>query len=397
MFKVKPEKLQEIENAFSTLKQGDAGTARDDIAKSLSTIFGKNIGVKIVPANQSKQFFVMCVIPKESVVDKLAESILSEKSNLSTMTSLWKKCQDWTVEIDGNVLNPNFTNRELTGLLMHEVGHIIHTNSVPMRISNIIQFELANASMKEKSSLSNKMYRALVKIPIIHACTCGDGVSLKKELKADHFAMQCGYTNDLVNAMTKIENICSTRIPTESSIRGATNFAVNSLKQLQERKASIVRRNYITLRKRLGDTYMRECVDEFIKDVLVQKDEVLYESVDLVTKKEYYMEFLNVWKKKLDPVTQTQIDYIAAKMDGIKTVSDKVMLLSYLNSKIDLCEYYLGLLKDPKLAKRYVIINNEKQLRRFIEQLNVLRDRILSIRIRDDDNYVVFYPQGYEG
>lgn len=398
MFTVKKEKLQEIENAFSRLQTGNDGGARDEITKALSNIFHKNIGVKIVPENQSKQFFGMCVIPQESVIDKITDSILSEKSNIETMTSLWKKCDNWTVEIDGNVLKNNFTNRELTGLLMHEVGHIIHTNAVPTRIGNIIQFELANVSMKDKASFGNKMYRALVQLPIVQACVCSDPNGLKNELKADGFAMSCGYKNDLFTAITKLEHICATRVPMESSIRGATNFSVNTIKQLQERKASLARKNCFTLRNRLANgSFAQECVDEFINGVLVKEDKLLYESVDIAQKQDYYVEFLNVLKKKLDPVTQTQIDYIAANLDDIKTVSDKVMMVSYTNSKIDLCEYYISLLRDPAMNGRYRILNTERQLQNFLVQLKSLREKILAVKIKDNDQYVVFYPAGYEG
>lgn len=396
MFNVKREELQEIENYFSSLKNGDY-VVKDDMSKKLSSIFDKNISINIVPANRSKQFFVMCVIPKEAVIDKIAESILNNNSSLDVMTSLWKKCKDWTVEIDGNILNEKFNNRELTSLLMHEVGHIIHTNSVPNRINSIIQYKLADISMKDKASLSNKMYRALVKIPIVQACVCGDGESIKKEIKADNFAVRCGYSSDLVSAITKIEGICSTKISTNNSINSATNFTLTTLKQLKDRKAGIVRRNFTNLHNKLRNSYLKECVDEFIDKVLKNKDEALYESVNLIQKVEYYNEFLNIGKKRLDPVTQTQIDYIAAKIDDIKTTNDKVMMLSYLNSKIDLCEYYLSLLANPELSKKYIIINSERELNRFINRLNQLRKIILGIKIKKDDNYLVFYPQDYEG
>lgn len=396
MFNVKKEKLQEIENSFSPLKNGEIASVQN-ISKNLSSIFNKNISVSVVPANRSKHFFGMCVIPKEAVIDKIAESILNNDSSVSVMTALWKKCKDWTVEIDGNILTERFTNRELTSLLMHEVGHIIYTNSVPNRVNSIIQYKLADISMKDKASLSNKMYRSLVKIPIVQACICNDGESIKKEIKADNFAVKCGYSSDLISAITKIEDICSTRISTKDSVNSATNFSLTTLRQLKDRKASIVRKNFANLHNKLGDSYLKECVDDFIRNVLINKDDVIYESVDLVQKQEYYNEFLNIGKKRLDPVTQTQVDYIAAKIDDIKTTNDKVMMLSYLNSKVDLCEYYLSLLANPELSKKYIIVNSERELHRFINRLNQLRKIILGIKIKKDDNYVVFYPQDYEG
>lgn len=397
MFIIKKEKLQPIENAFSIIKNGDYKNGENELSKNLSDIFKKKISVNIIPVSKSKQFFAMCVIPEESTMNKIASSIMNNKTTLQTVTSLWKKCNTWKVEIDANILTPSFTDRELAGLLMHEVGHIIDTNSVPVRINTIIQYTMAKANAKASSSLSHKTYQALVKIPIVHACTCGDTETIKKELKADKFAANCGYLTDLMSAMTKIERICSTRLATDKSIESATNFSINVVNQLRERKAELARTNMGVLKEKLSNNYMKECVDDFIYNVLTQKDEVIYENADLIEKKEYYTEFLGIGKKKLDPITQTQLDYIQAKIDGMESIDDKIMLLSYTNSKLELCDYYLDLLHNPKLAKKYIIPNSEQQLVRFKARLNQLREFILKYKIQDRDRFVVFYPNKYEG
>ena len=90
------------------------------------------------------------------------------------------------------------------------------------------------------------------------------------------------------------------------------------------------------------------------------------------------------------------LDYIQAKITEISSADDKIMLLSYINSKLELCDYYLGILDNQKLSKKFIVPNSRSQLVGFKNQLNRLRDMVLKYKI-PNDNLVVFYPNKYDG
>ena len=74
------------------------------------------------------------------------------------------------------------------------------------------------------------------------------------------------------------------------------------------------------------------------------------------------------------------------------------MILSYINGKLETIQYYLDILANPKVAKKFIIPNSESQLVRFQTQLNNVKTFVLKYKIPDKrDELVVWYPKGYEG
>ena len=348
----------------------------------------------------------MSVIPEQSALDKITSNLLNEKSKKETITDLWEKCNKWTIEIDERVLDNSFTDRELSALLLHEIGHVVCTDSVPTRIKMVIQYSFVSMPFQSKSILKQKMFKKMIQIPLINACVYGNTrTDLKKELKADQFSVKNGYLNELISAMTKIEQ----RGLSHENLSSSTDYMKKSIEMLQKRKAKLVKESYEEITGRLPqDMYMRETVNELINDICnpFQKttytDEWLYESVnneiDSIIEDSYITEFLDIRKKKLKPVNQNEIDYVAMKSQDIQSIDDKIMLMSYINSKLDMIEYYLSIMDDPKTAKKYIIPNSENQLNRYRVQLLQIKKYITNYKIPDNSQLIVsWYPKGYEG
>lgn len=398
MYRVDKNKLSEIENDFSAMRVGSYQYAEESLSNHLSDVFNKNISVQVIKSNEKKNIFVMCVLPEKSIVDKVTMAVMRGDTGLKTVSSLWQKCNNWTVQIDEKICNTKFTNRELTGLTLHEVGHIMDTNSVLNRLNSIMQFTLASASAKDSRSLSSKIYSSIAKLPVIQACMYGNSDSLKKELKADKFASDLGYTTDLVSAMNKIESLAGTKLrDSDKGVELMTNFSLNTVHQLQDRKANLVKYRMNKLKFALPNNFLHESVDEFCDNHLSRKDEDIYSYADMALDKEYFTEFLGIGKVKLDRITQMQVDYVAAKIDTIQNADDKIMLLTYVNSKIELCDYYMILLDNPNASKKYIVTNGMNELLSFKSQLCALRIRILNYRIKDPNKLVVYYPDKYNG
>lgn len=405
--KLSPEDKKEFEAIFSELKNGMK--KQDAIKKlevTLKKIYKKDFTVKIIKTKERKYSFVMSVIPEQSALDKITSNLLNEKSKKETITDLWEKCNKWTIEIDERVLDNSFTDRELSALLLHEIGHVVCTDSVPTRIKMVIQYSFVSMPFQSKSILKQKMFKKMIQIPLINACVYGNTrTDLKKELKADQFSVKNGYLNELISAMTKIEQ----RGLSHENLSSSTDYMKKSIEMLQKRKAKLVKESYEEITGRLPqDMYMRETVNELINDICnpFQKttytDEWLYESVnneiDSIIEDSYITEFLDIRKKKLKPVNQNEIDYVAMKSQDIQSIDDKIMLMSYINSKLDMIEYYLSIMDNPKTAKKYIIPNSENQLNRYRVQLLQIKKYITNYKIPDNSQLIVsWYPKGYEG
>ena len=111
----------------------------------------------------------------------------------------------------------------------------------------------------------------------------------------------------------------------------------------------------------------------------------------------YYTEFF-FGKKKLSKIDPAELDYIDIKTNEIKNENDKMMLISYIHSKLDIIDFYLGILKDPKLAKKYNVPNSADQLERMRTRLLTSRENILKYKIPErNKGIIIAWPENYEG
>ncbi len=132
-----------IENAFKVLKENSNSTAAVEILKkSAEDIFSYKFNISIIePTVPNSTIFFMSVYPDRSTVDKVVDSIVNNESHM--ISKLWKQTKEWTIEIDKRILNKNvidLTDRELTAIFCHEIGHIIQSNSIPNRLITILQY-----------------------------------------------------------------------------------------------------------------------------------------------------------------------------------------------------------------------------------------------------------------
>jgi hypothetical protein len=82
----------------------------------------------------------------------------------------------------------------------------------------------------------------------------------------------------------------------------------------------------------------------------------------------------------------------------MKTVNDKMMIVSYINSKIELAQYYLDTIRNPKFAKKLKVPHSEEYLVYVIKELYNLRKIALAKKLQEVNYDIsVMYPAGYEG
>ena len=112
----------------------------------------------------------------------------------------------------------------------------------------------------------------------------------------------------------------------------------------------------------------------------------------------YFTEFFVFGGKQLKRIDPAEIDYIFVKINEIHNEHDKMMLISYLHSKLDLVNYYISIMENPSLYKKYSIPHTLDQLYSIKKELLRAREEILRYKIPErNKGILVAWPSGYEG
>ena len=211
------DKFEMIENAFGNIKKNKNKSVNiATIRRCLKSSFSKEIEINIVENKDKNNFFIMSIYPDVSVIDQIVEAIVTEKND-DVIRKIWNGANKWIIEIDSRILDDSIVNvgeKELTALLLHEIGHMVYSNSVPQRISKVMRLEYARASIEVKKLLSDKFFRQLLRLPIIQGCLYDNyktKSSIKSELKADFFVVKMGYADDLESVLNKLIMLSDTK------------------------------------------------------------------------------------------------------------------------------------------------------------------------------------------
>ena len=75
-----------------------------------------------------------------------------------------------------------------------------------------------------------------------------------------------------------------------------------------------------------------------------------------------------------------------------------MMIISYIHSKLDMVEYYISILENPALSKKYSIPHSLNQLYDMKKRLYQLREIALKFKIPERNRHMlVSWADNYEG
>ena len=265
-----------IEGAFFVLKGDNQNReAMQIIKESLEKSFDCEFDINVVVPDNSqmnKNLFVMSVYPEMAVIDKIITAVMSDKGTDAVKT-LWAKNKKWTIEIDSRILDNTIidcSKEELTAILLHEVGHIVCSTSIPNRVSLILRYEIMKSSFKSKMMLKDKVFRTIMSLPILDACISDnkkDMTSIKEEIKADKFVKKMGYQNHLYSVLTKIikNNKYTNSTSINTKMKEISNFSLTTLDEFQARKDAIAKSKLIGVREACQSPYISNILDDIIE------------------------------------------------------------------------------------------------------------------------------------
>lgn len=191
--------ISAIEKIFSRLIESDTFPTKSqlsDLQKEINKFFTESncLGV-MYTRNSDNLFFGMCVMPvltNEEVLDIIAD----------TNPIRIKK---YYIELDSKLFTIDLTARELTAVLLHEIGHLVMDDVPAKRVRFAIDKYFAQRD--QVISIKNSaQYAQLLKFAINDTLIKATSLLYAKddEVKADAFAVACGYGDELVAAEMKI-------------------------------------------------------------------------------------------------------------------------------------------------------------------------------------------------
>lgn len=408
MMKINNDKFSNIDNAFRRLKENVNDTeALDIISKNVSSLSDKNIIVKLIyPENKYQECIVMSVYPDENTLDAVIYAIVSESK--TQLNKIWNSSKDWTVEIDTRILSNNIdlTERELTSLLLHELGHVIYSNTIPAKLDRIVKYKYATTGMVSKQLLKDNLFSKFLFFPILNACNMNrDKSSIKKEIQADRYSANSGYGDDLNSAIDKIIIYAGSSSKNDDDMDDLMGFSIDSITSLQNRQNHIVKRNINKVINSTPSVYTKKVLSPLVVGLHGSKngsitedakDSYINSKIDKIVNDFYISETFLTRTKKMKRIDPADIDYIALEVNNIKSNDDKMMIISYIYNKLDIIDYYIALIdsKNPK----YVIPHSRESLMQMRDRLEKYKQDAIDRKLPEIRYGIqIQYPEGYEG
>lgn len=417
--------LRDIEKAFGDIKKKkDVDGSLRKIKTSLYKLDIVIDEITIVPADKD-DFFGMSVYPTHETADKIVEAMLENKP-LEAYQTIWGNNDKWIIEIDSKLLYDKKLNAnpaEITAALLHEIGHVVYSNSIPTKLHKSMSLTFLQLPYSIKVLLKNtKATWSSIFLPVVAQASSTPSYSLKKELDADKYAAAMGYGDALSELLRKIVQTYNSSLvedgesSMDKDLGVACRWATEQACQLEVRRDRL-KNSIDTITLASPSKYTREIFQamnvklfrgvESTQSLVARRSRGAYvtegtASIDL-EKGVAMTAMLESAKKKffdktghIKKISQQDIDILEIEAERIETQDDKIYILDVAYGYLEQLELMKEYLKSKD--KKTVVPMSEKQIDNMITQLYDLRKRVLDIRIVDKQ-YGLFikYPVGYEG
>ena len=186
-------------NIMAKLDLNHGPSRLNEIKNELNKLFtGAQCREVVFTDNTDKLFFGMRVYPY--ITGEMTTKILNDNGPVAY--------DSYYVEFDSKIIDPmlNLSGRELTAILLHEVGHIVYDTTPTDEVKKHIDKYLANSMtyLKLKDSINYKEVLAYAIKDSVIKCASLFSKFGDDELIADTFVASCGFGPDLESGFRKI-------------------------------------------------------------------------------------------------------------------------------------------------------------------------------------------------
>lgn len=439
-------KIAMIDDVFASYQMNQE---EEVFQQKLSTILNgfatdKRFEIHIVECQEIRKepFFGMRVFPNKEYADSMMKDFCKKSFTLRELIERWRHIKSWDIELDSRIFDRsiiNFNSKELTAMLLHEIGHVIYSDKITEVFYRAYKEAYIRSKIEEKAQF-RVMYK-LYMIPLFFACGFRswkvDSEDLREEIFADTSVKKLGYGDQLISAYQKIiraygnpQNWKSQQDVISNSIQSCNMNIIDLEKRKQHLKDELY---YIGTRNR--GFWIRNVISDIFKSLGIYKKDrydgnIVMEALreDEYTGKDfldsytllYQLKPLNMVRnqlriaketatptyyalegfskkpnlKKLKVPSQLDVDTLFVEVDRIQSHIDRKYVLDLIYCQEEKIIEFLELIDgDPILKEKHTT-----KMQGMLKELAEMRKNVLAKR-SFDRQYKVFvkYPVGYEG
>lgn len=416
--------LKLMETYFGKIKaKKDIESSCRAIERILHRVFDINAKINIVN-NTTNKFFGMTITPK--TMDRIIMAILDEKSNKDKLYEIWRKEKDWTIEIDSILLydaNLNTNPAEIVAVLLHEMGHVIYSNTAVSRANRVIKLTMIEAGTKYRTVLKNENFMSLLYLPFYESCNTKSYTRpeniYKEEFIADKFAIKYGYGEQLSCFIEKLLKSKGNSLidrpekELDHDVEVLTKWTVEQVSLLEFRKNRL--EEYLEVEKKRNPSNVIKGILDQIKVFIIKEPAgTLYESfvvtecisnhicslmektnsTPISMKNPGRMKEL-LSKRKVEKITERELMLLSVEVDKICYSDDKIYVIDLISDFIEKVEYHISLIDNGHSDR---VPQTRQSLENILHQARDIQRRAVDIELKDS-KYGLFvrYPKDYEG
>lgn len=375
-----------LQDSMNKLKTNQSQTTLNNIKKELNKFFRDSECREIIfTKNTDKLFFGMCTY-----------AIISDHTTMEILTNDEPvRIKEYSIEIDSKILEVGFTTRELTAIILHEVGHLVNDTSTSDEIRKAVDEYVADIGSELKLADINGIV-PLFSFAIQDCYRKATSIFSKRneEVIADQFVFLCGYGDDLESAFKKIvrqnKNINSEvnkfmvldwtlRIYKDIGIH--RTGAIKTLNRMNHLTGSKMQKNIIDKAvkglQRINPNYVRECYISYESIIVSENGIVVTESggkpKGLVEK---------IQKRGLKGIDEDLYEY-SLRIKNVETEEEAMLILRQMNARMSVLDDYIN----------YSDISEKERIKweTVYEKYYKLREELVKKSIYNRKNYGIWF------
>ena len=421
-----------IEKCFYAIKDRvDVDDNLFKIERALNRIYDTNFTITI-SQNDTGIFYGVNIFPSVDTMDSLVQDIVKNKKYSKDIEESWANIKDWYIEIDSILLydmSLNANPAEITSVLLHEIGHVVFSNRVPISLHHIIRLKMTEMTHQIRLLLSDTKINKLLNIAIADACSAKNfNTSDVAKTDADQFVTYYKYGDAMDSFIDKYivrfgtENVNRSMAELNKDIEVIVNWAVLNVRELEFRKTQlktalkveILKNPSVFTKKIIHDvytTFFGEVTDRY-RELL--SEQYMSTPTDVYAELQAEQNFTNFVHKalkeateesdlfdkygKLKKVNQADIDVLFVESDDIQTTDDKIYLLDKTYNYLEIINMGLDYISSGDKGMSTRVSQSKNTLLSMKAQLEKIRSNILSTKIIEKEwGTFVRAPKGYEG
>jgi hypothetical protein len=306
--------------------------------------------------------------------------------------------------------NLNASAGEVTAILLHEIGHILMSNSIVCRFERAKEYITLKFDTRTKRLVPIiPIIKQLFNIVTLQIFSNHFNIQLVKEKKADELAFREGYGQELYDILGKLiangkgERVRRSEKDMDKDIEVTIDWLVVNIKELEYRKDRL-KRSIKILKLTTPSLYLSKQLDEIHNKVFKNDDSEMLEKA-VVINEAFILSNLNDKKMKapmgaLDrsgrvvKLSPRDLDVYRAELERINTVDDKIFLLERLYDLLEIAEYAKYMIEtDPRR-----VTQSEQTIDMYIKHVHDLIAEVNSRKTaKTKYGLYIKYPADYEG